>query len=247
MTFYPCRSNTFLTMKHSFLILLLPLAVLHAHAQAPEPATNLLRVGPLLARAPDFSCWIATFGHPSSQAQVPMSTSQKEVRATFTKTKGIYYEEYINPAGKVWKTWRASRIQATIAPEGTVILGSVGDPRLVTDYSKTDFLGTDWISDKNFIGVRQYKGRKCLVFSETAQVMDPSANVLPYARAGDKAAPIRLIEQISTAIIDFETRLPWYVQRGQATYTYEYLRPPAAMLQFPPEVMGAAEKVGIRP
>ncbi len=145
----------------------------------------------------------------------------------FTKTKDIIRQEYYDQKQNVWTTWCVPGFQITVWPDGRhyilqteqKINPSGPPPILYTDFSKTDFQGFEWISIKNYAGIQNIQGRKCIVFKDDVLV-DPEYH----------------ITALGLAYIDFDSRLPVELILGSTEHTYEYKKPPAAMLTPPPLV-----------
>ena len=228
-------------MKHLSFVLALCLWSSTLPAQSPQPAKEPLPEGDFLARAPEFSRWVVTTRStlPFSAPTASSAPKDSETRSVVTKTRGIYFQEFTDTFGRKWQTWVSEKVQATISPDsGAILLGKGGDQQLSTDYSKADFQGLDWISADSFVKTAAYRGRQCLVFSQAPSVPSQSttATASPADPTPQPCAPT------ASAVIDFETRLPIYVQRGNKSVTFEFVAPPQATLQIPEEVQNVVQQ-----
>ena len=220
--------------------------------QAPPPAREPLPDGPLLARAPEFSQWTVVI-KPVTPPTTPATAHAKtgDLTSTVTKTRDVYFQEFADAFGRKWKTWVADKLQATISPDnGAIILGEGGDGQLSTDYSKTDFQGLEWVSADNFVKTSTFEGRKCLVFSValTVPVAAPLASadrVATGASAATPSAPAARTE-LATGVVDFDSRLPLYAQKGSTSYRFKFGSPPQVMLQVPADIMKLVQQQGKR-
>jgi len=203
-------------------------------AQTDSGGPPPLPPGPLIQkRAPDFAKWvITTVSAPASSAN-SASTPTTDVSAdndtqsagkqkvalevAMTKTGKIMLREVRTQGGQVVPTWCVGGFQITLFGNSSIIRAKNPDPTIPTpdyeDYSDSDFLGFDWITLAKYTGIKEFGGRKCIVFQE------------------NDAGGIR------SAYIDLETRLPVALIAGGGTRTYVFKTPPTSELTLPPPVV----------
>ena len=163
-------------------------APLHAQQQTSSASTATpptpLPPGPWLKRAPEPSQWIVTFSNapaPKKQASSSNQTSpggvaQVAKKIVVTKNKDTLKEQTIKVDGSSIDVWRMQEIFFTKLPwVKDWIISPNGPPNnlFTTDYSKVDFAGFDWISEKNYAGMVLVANRKCLVFRGKTVTTEP--------------------------------------------------------------------------
>lgn len=207
-------------------------------AQQPSP-TPIVLPKPIIARAPAFSRWtITTSGMtiPKEGRAISQSTPAALVarQIMVTKTDPVRLEATAFADGGKMEKWCIGASQITTNPAWKEKLISNGHNPLdgsFVDYSKSDFVGFEWISQANFVEARSLGGRTCWVFqkqytiakTDQTEQTDASVNIETYA------------VQV-TAYIDTETQLPVLLRRNDESEIYNYLPPPREMLT-PPEAV----------
>ncbi|XHR27573.1 MAG: hypothetical protein ACFUZC_16710 [Chthoniobacteraceae bacterium] len=198
---------------------------------SPTPSGTLepLPAGPLIhKRAPEFSQWLLTttfYFHSAKgadkNAQPGRETSDKRL---FTKTANLIRMEHMNEDRLLWTVWFLGKSQIMVLPGGKDCgeLAQAINPDAVnanyTDVSKSDFSGFDWINAKNYIGARDYKGVKCLVFQARRTISEPGQPPT---------------EVSSWAYIAAETRLPIALIENEKATIYVWKPAPQGMLTIP--------------
>jgi hypothetical protein len=205
-----------------------------AQQAVPQPSLPPLPPGPLIQkRAPDFASWIirppsmAVPGSSSSgtsRTQSQKAQEHKESPAAFIKTGQIIPRQTADDTGRVWNTWCVEGLQITVWPGGQnwIIQSRGSDPTVPTanyvDYSNTDFPGFDWISQRNYAGIKNVLGRPCIVFAD--KIIANGALELTDA----------------VAYVDLATRYPIALKVGGEVTQYEFQTPPRAPLVLPPAI-----------
>ena len=228
--------------------------------------------GPLINDAPQFAAWEVTYEYPdTSKAESsapPVARGGRIQQIIVTKTLPNRCIATIDESGRKLVRWCVGTTQYAYPPGATTPFrsqpGIPGDPFYIT--IKRDFDGFQWISKKNFVGIKNMAGRDCLAFQantaiasvEPEKKSDPEGdfnrkvtmdamikanpNSQPQAPASSpqQSAPA---STISEAYIDLETRLPVLLRLPDQVRTYKVLPAPTAMLPLPPEVVKIEEEV----
>jgi len=231
-------------MKTLVVYLLVGLGSVAAYAQAPAPIEPL-PPGPLIQeRAPRMSRWLITLVVAKQKGAASSASSEKGTAPTLpwaskvavTKTEDVIREETLDEKGQTWSAWCLPGLQITVWPDGKSWFVQQAqadrDPNvpvaMFTDYSKSDFPGFEWISEKNYAGIQKVGSKTCLIFRDTMVLMTPE-ELKQAALGGDGASPTISV----VASIDVETRLPVALTRGSEAHTYEFIAPPEQKLAFP--------------
>ena len=232
---------------------LVPMVLCAQQATPPE-----LPPGPLLNKAPEFAQWTITTkpaatpadSEPAEAESTPDrspsptprhrqksadSTGKKtappvERTTVVTKTQSLRHEETSAGAEPKMQKWCVPDMQVTIDGSTAPVVslpGNAADSDYV-DYSKTDFPGFEWISNRNFTGARKVLGQDCLIFEDQ-----------PVAKKKGSGEPV---PSTAVAAINSATRLPVSLQTGEETQTYEFGLAPTAMLALPPDVQAVVEQ-----
>lgn len=144
-------------------------------ASSPPP----LPPGPWLKRVPVPSQWIVSFSSKSQEAAKPKPTPvETRAKRTVAVSKGtnIMVEVTTRQNGAITQRWHAGGLFLTQVGRGGDWIPSSGGPQNSfndTDYSRSDFSGFDWISEKNYVGVRAIGKQQCLVFRDKVITMEP--------------------------------------------------------------------------
>ena len=203
-----------------FSILVISLSSLSAQQATDVPP---LPKEPLIQwRAKDFARWIITFNPHSGASQDNAGKQTFSRRVIVTKTQAIIHERIMVHNQQPMEKWCVGELQYSILPGTKRYLpfgrssftSGVIDPNLFTDYSKTDFPGFEWVSAKTYSTVKKIMNRDCIVFTEQGEGGKPSA----------------------TACVDYQTRLPVVLKKGDQTMIYEFSPIPQTLLVLPPEV-----------
>ena len=205
--------------------------------------------GPLLDKAPEMAQWTVTSktsiarpiadpegkGQPTPSPSASASGGQKATASptdqttTVVKTKSLRFEQTMLSGGAKIQKWFVPDMQITLrgASAPVVTLSGVTRNNYYVDYSKSDFLGFEWISPQNFTGITKVSGQDCLVFKDKVKV-DPESSTAPRAAA--------------VACIALDSRLPVALQLDQEVRTYQFGAPPTDMLELPQDVALVVEK-----
>jgi len=237
------------------LVICLALGLVSAAAPAQTPGTvEPLPPGPLIQeRAPKMARWLITLVVGKAKApESPSAAGQKGAapklpwasKVAVTKTDEIIREETLDEKGQTWSAWCLPGLQITVWPDGKSWFVQQAqanrDPNvpvaMFTDYSKSDFPGFEWISEKNYTGIQKVGSKTCLVFRDVSALMSPEE--LKQMSPGDEGSNPTISV---VASIDVETRLPVALTRGNEAHTYEFIAPPEQKLTFPPIVESLIE------
>jgi hypothetical protein len=248
---------------HLSLLLVCGVGLLRAHPPA-SPSNIPLPPGPLIQqRAPEFSRW-TIFSKPTAkdndEQNKPSGTTPKssspngDPKFSITKTGNITRVVYFDDAKQPWNIWCFDRSVIAVWPDGKNV-GIAAKPTgpdaynpLYMDFSKSDFQGFEWISEKNFAGISEVLGRKCLVFRDTVKRTPPGM------QSDDPDPASASFEHGAVASIDLETRLPVTLVNENGLFIYQFYDPPAALQTLPANVQAvidqqrqAAQAVARRP
>jgi len=148
------------------------------HASSPPP----LPPGPWLKRAPVPAQWLVSYSRKSqesaqskdSPSQASADLSAKKTVAV-NKTADLLVEVTMRQNGSVVSRWKAGGLFLTqVGSEGSWITSAGAETGFnETDYTNSDFPGFDWISEKNYVGVKAVGSQQCLVFRDKVVTMDP--------------------------------------------------------------------------
>ena len=205
---------------------------------APPTTKPVLPPGPLLSKAPDFAQWTVTTKTEVTPTGARPSATPKTSRhhkappgpptnqmASVIKTQSLRYEETVTGGGNKVQKWCVPDMQVTIEASGQPLVAlkeGAKNSSAYTDYSKTDFMGFEWISPRNFTGVENVMGQECLVFKDKIKIEG----------GGDPSEPPPEV----SAYINAATRLPVQLTLDDEVSTYQFGPAPQAMLTLPPEV-----------
>jgi hypothetical protein len=160
-----------------------------ASAQAPAATPVPLPPGPWIKRAPVPSQWVVSYAEKSKAnspaGNVPPDTGAKKTtpadptaRSTVSVSKAadLLVEVTKRQNGAVVSRWRSGgRFFTQVGGAGPWFVSATGADSgfSETDYSKTDFPGFDWISEKNYVGARTVGDRQYFVFRDKVVTLDP--------------------------------------------------------------------------
>lgn len=158
--------------------------LLHAQEMGNRPASSPppLPPKPWLKRAPVPAQWVVSYAQKSQESAQSKDSPSKtpadlSVRKTVAvnKTADLLLEVTTRQNGSVVSRWKVSGLFLTqVGSEGSWIASAgAGTGFNETDYAKSDFPGFDWISEKNYIGVKTIGSQQCLVFRDKVVTMDP--------------------------------------------------------------------------
>lgn len=147
-------------------------------ASSPPP----LPPGPWLKRAPVPAQWVVSYSRKSQESAQPKASpsqasadlSGKQTVAV-NKTANLLLEVTTRQNGSVVSRWKAGGLFLTqVGSEGSWITSAGAETGFnETDYTNSDFPGFDWISEKNYVGVKVIGSQQCLVFRDKVVTMDP--------------------------------------------------------------------------
>ena len=191
---------------------------------SPPPATPPpLPPGPMIAPNPgDFAAWTVTEERSvpkrSSSGSSPAQDSKLVLAAerSVTKTADVTRIQTILGGRVAEDRWIVKGVQVVLADSAKYPVVDQPSPLLPA----ANFEEFSWISPHNFLGIRPYANRECLVFSE-------KRNIAPIG-------PPDLV--FFTAVIDLDNRLPVVLQVGVITRTYAFGPPPTVMQVVPDSV-----------
>ena|SRR5215210_941075 len=198
---------------------------LHAQEAAPQPTVP---PGPLLNKAPALAQWTVTIKSagetpaaspaPGEKGEKPQPPAGNE-RIGVVQTGNIRHEVRVRGTQVTSDAWSVDGTYITVDPSTKVARVSAGGGA-----STQDFPEIAWVSAKNFSGIQDVSGKKCIVFKDKLET---------YADSGEKIDAV--------AYVDLETRLPVAMQKGDV-YTYQFGAPPQAPLTPPQNIAEALEK-----
>jgi hypothetical protein len=202
-------------------------SVLGQQPAATATPSPTLPPGPLLNRAPEMASWTITFRAVANPTGGGTKTEGRPIadptdfRALIAKTGSIYHIQITMGSGMKVEKWCLNNAQVTAMPNAAYpVLSTTGSKdAYYMDFSKVDFPGFEWIGPQNFAGIKNVAGMDCLIFRD------------------------RLTEPAEMqAVIELKTRLPLYLQVGEALTAFQYSPPPAAILAPPANVLRLAEQ-----
>jgi hypothetical protein len=217
-------------MKTRFCLSLSIAGTFGLFAQQPTPPP--LPPGPLLNKAPDFAQWAITIKSAGTEKEEKASPSPEPsakpsasgvYRIGVIKTGKVRHEVQAVGAQVISDIWSLDGTSVSFDPRTKV-------PQVSQSGSSagSDFPGLEWISEKNYAGIKKVNGKDCIVFN------DMVFNVRPNGTRNEFGGKVNAV-----AYVDLETRFPVTMQRGEDTYAYQFGAPPQAMLAAPPEVTQA--------
>jgi hypothetical protein len=224
-------------------------------AQTPGATPPVPPSGPLMAKAaPDFAQWTATTKFEVSSEAVGATApaaagdpSAKKSVVQVVKTGNIRHVTLVRENGTKSENWCEGDMQVITCPEWPLPVLSSGkrkEDAARVDFSHGDFTGLDWISAKNFVGIRKFGGGDCLMFKDSVprdaafslgrsvEVNDDNGHEVSTAKP--PLAP-------AVAYIDLKTRLPVSLQWGNELTTYTFDNPPTAKLSLPPPLQAVID------
>lgn len=210
-------------------------------AQAPA---SPLPLDPLIQkRAPDLSQWtislsVMTIDQVSAvqgtQADDAKSGPNKLIKkTTVTKTGNIIHTVIIDGQNQSWNLWSDGKVNIVVWPDGQNIGFAAPPPNkdminpYYIDYSSADFFGFDWINKSNYVDIKSFQGRPCLVFQE--QMTEPAEPT----ESGEVPPPNTFT---IIAYIDLKTRLPAALQNEDGLQVYQFQNQSVAMQKVPDNV-----------
>jgi hypothetical protein len=228
-------------MKYLTAVILLfgPICALVAQNEKLPP----LPPGPLPAN-PDYAKWEVDISDPARKSQPGADGRPKQPQnygATITKTGNIRYEVIVEADGDQLVKWCDGRLQwfkRPLWPKAVLWTApNVANPYYVS-YERSTFPELSWVSPKNYSGVKEVMGRKCLVFNERIQAFssDELGELRLATKRNGKPFDPDDYKVSATACIDFETRLPIQFDKGTEIHVYRFFPTPTSMLQLPPEI-----------
>lgn len=181
---------------------------------------------PIIRRAPDLSQWTVQPGEASSVNRAgsqPDKANAAGVRTTIVKSGKTYWISEIDPSGRKWEKWNVDGRQVTFEPgtKQAIVRTSGSNGATYTNFSSSDFMGMDWISNQNYVDFKEIRGRKCYLFKEN--VKDPITGEI----------------SVLTAAVDSETQMPVFSAVDTSVTIYQFGPPPAVPLSVPQEVRTA--------
>jgi hypothetical protein len=220
--------------------------------------------GPLLNRAGVPASWTITTQQAAGTNPNVSPGADKVAKPKIVlvvKDKNLIFERVLTEGGSSIETWRCGDVAIINQNKiGWSLSPSRGTTFTVTDYSKADFAGFDWISLENYSGPRDVNGKHCITFKGRVITFDPqevailqsisrnqtleqNRTVSETGKAPDNPVQAFTVDSLKVDVeadIDNETRLPVqliYKDQAGKTVTRSYLfQPPPAPLSLPPEV-----------
>jgi hypothetical protein len=242
------------------------------HAQtAAATASPTPPLPPLIKRAPDKTQWVITYNLQATGANsggakgATGKPAPPPKRRLVIKNQDMILEETLNENGVTIETWHIqSGLAVTSVGGKNWTLAPSSQPGFDTaDYSSQDFAGFDWITQQNFTGEMEVKGRRCLVFQGKVVTPEPAEleaiksdigrdftwveldkngkpkPITPEMQARQRVFNIEDYKNPVVAYIDDETRLPialvYKTPAGVTTRTYEFQAAPT-LPALPPDV-----------
>ena len=208
-------------------ILTLTLQPLGANSQERPPQTP--PSGPLIRRVPEYADWTTTFKYTSDDKSShspalkaaankgkplpPVPMRQERV----IKTKDIIYSSCVDEMGAKEECWSVHGVQ-WITPKGSrqrELAMNPDAPYFKPDLQTTIFLGFEWISASNYIGVQRFMDKECLAFQATETIGN---------------------QTLAFAYVDLKTRLPVLLKTGDTVSIYTFAVPPSQQLSAPDDI-----------
>lgn len=239
--------------KRILLPILLACQLCQLHAQTSSSQSRpALPPGPLLQqRAPEFSRW-TIFSKPTAKNAEEQNKSSGNAaknpspngdpKFSVIKTGNITRVIYFDDAKQPWNIWCFDSSVIAVWPDGKNV-GIAARPSrpdaynpLFMDFSKSDFQGFEWISEKNFVGIRDVLGRKCLVFRDTIK------RTAPGMQSDDPDPASASFENGVVASVDLETRLPVTLVNENGLFVYQFYDAPTAMQTLPGNVQAVVDQ-----
>ncbi len=195
--------------------------------------------GPLINPVPNFSKWVISITYPQESRQpsnanpVPPPAPDQPRTITTTKTGDIIHEVMTSVGGDRLDKWQVGQLCYIKLP-GDSYWGEY-DRRDVQDNATTDpsrlpvpdsgFRNVDWIESETFSGTIEDAGTSYLLF-------------LPKPVLGETDADISSLQASSTfALINAETRHPYYIKDNGLISTYSFEAPPNDMQELPGDLL----------
>ena len=147
------------------------------------PQSTPASPGHCLKRAPEQTQWTVTFSTASAKSVLPpgqsppTGTSSFDKKIVVTKGKDLLIEQDTKAGGIPFVICHMKGLFLSKMPNYDKWIISAKCPLnsfTTTDYSRADFAGFDWISDKNYSGEVLVANRKCFVFRDKTVVLEPS-------------------------------------------------------------------------
>jgi hypothetical protein len=150
------------------------------------------------------------------------------------KTGDVLRTVIVDGQHRTWNVWVKNGMQVVIWPDQKTVgfvtkPGSSSDINpFYVDLTATDFPGFQWISADNYAGLRNVRGRRCLVFQDKVKAVTN----------GEKDNGI---SSESVAAVDYDTRLPISLTNGYGMFLYTFLPAPMEMQTLPLPVQAYIE------
>jgi hypothetical protein len=239
--------------KLLLLITLLACQIIRLGAQTtPPPDQAILPPGPLIQkRAPEFARWtiFSKTAAKTSDSKDKPSTSEKtdaspngSPKFSITKTGKIIRVIFFEDEKLPWNIWCKDGTVIAVWPDGKN-LGFASRPTrpdafnpLYLDFANSDFQGFEWLSAKNYTGIREVFGRKCLVFKDRIKQTPEGM------RSDDPDAASMTYESSPVASVDLETRLPVSLVNETGAVIYQFHDAPTEMQTLPANVQGLIDQ-----
>jgi hypothetical protein len=186
-----------------------------AWALTPEDM-QLLAAGPVCVRAmPEQAQWIIDFTYTSPAA--PFEPIRPK-HVVVTKAANVRHEEKVYEGGAKSDLWRTGFMEVESRSNQPKLL-----TRIAGGEATADFPELEWVSAKNFVGVRTEGDRTCLVFQEE--------------RFNEFHASLGM----AVALVDAEKRLPFGYRFGNEVRRYTVLPSPQGAVSMPAEFAAAGK------
>ncbi|XHR29647.1 MAG: hypothetical protein ACFUZC_03625 [Chthoniobacteraceae bacterium] len=206
-------------MKKKLLLILAAwaLTALAAPAQALNPEDQqLLSEGPACVRVmPDLAQWSIDFSYTSPAAP---NEPLRPKHVVITKAAALRHVERVYESGLKGDLWRTGYMEVESRSNQPRLL-----TRVVAGDGVADFPELEWVSAKNFVGVRTEGDRKCLVFQE------------------ERFTEFHGSLGMAVALVDAEKRLPVGYRFLNEIRRYTILPAPPAKLTMPAEFAAAGK------
>ena len=205
----------------------------------------------IMMHAPDFAQWETIHYLVPSSLQLKDSKTRKNLQKIETvdsiistlkeservqtiKTgpiKHLIITQSSGPQLEIWLNGNQEIIKKTEDPSPIFFETNSPQNPYPFNFSKTDFLGCEWISPTNYTGVQKIKGKDCMVFEENLPITEPKKK-----SPKKKADPLAILKSQKSVCIDLLTRLPVMIKKDEDLTIFKFDPAPKEIIAYPPEI-----------
>jgi len=206
-------------MNKSLILIACALTALLSEARAQtDDERQLLETGPLIINPmPSTSQWTVDYTYIGTPGPGDPSPKNRPKHIVVTKMEAVRHEETTQENGLKGELWRTGHIEVERKPNVPKCTKCVGLGLT------NDFAELEWISTKNFVGIKTENDHKCFVFKQERfnEALSPTGTAFGY--------------------IDIKTRYPVSYHYRTEIRQYNILPPPTLPLVFPEEFMAVGK------